>query len=582
MNAFRIVCVGLCLLIVAWLPQETRADEPSLTELVGTDVGICIEVHGLKEHFSDLPNAEWFRRLTQLPFVKKWQQGPEFSKLQAGRVTLEALVGQPLDQFSVELLGESVLLAIVPTQQGKPTVVLLSRAAREDSWDRVLRLWDQLEAHDVQTMSAFGRSFQRRRKKVDGQKAGPDLFTAKVGRTLAISESEEQIRNVLARTDTTATANGLTNLASLPQYKNAMTALPKSCSIRVLVNPRVWDAEFQRNKPADAWISAGWKKLEWLTAGIELREGVVLHAVVRHDTGGLPDVWQQVLQASQETSDLAARLPANAMLAGVLRLDPKLVNWVRTLDQSERSQRDWQTFAKVSRGLLGRDLFEEVLPHFRPNLGGAIVPTLPLREQAAPVDALLAWEYSIPVTEDGVEGQPTFQESLDASLSALLSFAATSHNGNNPESPAVVRRMLREDMVLRWLEGLSPYRPAFGVLEKHLLVASNPQLISNFPKTSVAISLASEPLFATVRSRHFEDYSQWLFLNASATRRFVVENHEPLSGQLAYWRKIEASSAGQHLDRLAEMLTPFDTAFSATKISAGEVRWTVGLVTPTR
>ena len=191
------------------------------------------------------------------------------------------------------------------------------------------------------------------------------------------------------------------------------------------------------------------------------------------------------------------------------------------------------------------------------------------------------FEYSIPVKEDGVEGQPTFRESLDASLSALLSFAATSHNGNNPESSAVVRRMLRDDMVLRWLEGLSPYRPAFGVLEKHLLVASNPQLISNFPKTSVAISLASEPLFATVRSRHFEDHSQWLFLNASATRRFVEEYHEPLSGQLAYWRKIEASSAGQHLDRLAEMLTPFDTAFSATKISAGEVRWTVGLVTPT-
>ncbi len=581
MIAFRIVCVGLCLLIAAWLPQETRADEPSLTELVGTDVGICIEVHGLKAHFADLPNAEWFRRLSQLPFVKKWQQGPEFAKFQVGKVALEALVGQPLDQFSVELFGESVLLAIVPTQQGKPAAVLLSRAARDDSWDRVLRLWDQLEAHDVQTMSAFGRSFQRRRKKVDGQKAGPDLFTVKVGRTLAISESEEQIRNVLARADATAAANRLSNLASMPQYKSAIDALPERCSIRVVVNPRVWDTELAKAKPADAWASAVWNKLEWLSAGVELRDGVVLHAVVHHETGELPDVWQQALQASQETSDLAGRLPANALLAGELRLDPKLLNWVRTLDQSEHSQRDWQTFAKVSRGLLGRDLFADVLPHFRPSLGGAVVPSLPLSDQAAPVDALLTWKFSAPVKEDGFEGQPTFRESLDAGLSALLSFAAANHNGRNPESTAVVRRTLRDDMVLRWLDGLSPYRPAFGVLEKHLLVATNPQLISNFSKTSGGKSLESEPLFATVRSRHFEDHSQWLFLNASATRRFVEEYHESLSGQLAYWRKIEASSASQHLGRLAEMLTPFDTAFAATKISAGEVRWTVGLVTPT-
>ncbi len=573
---------SICLLIAIFSPNVARADAPLLTELVGTDVGICVEINGLKKQFDDLPNAEWFRRLIQLPFVKAWQQGPEYAKLQVGKVGLEALVGLPLDRFAAELFGDSVLLVIVPTENGKPEAMLLSRAERDDSWDRVLRLWDQLEAHDVQTMSAYGRSFQRRRKKVDGLKAGPDLFTTKVGRTLAISESETQIRSVLARADSNTGANVPTNLANFTPYKSATAALPEGCSIRVVMNPRVWDTEFQKSPPQEAWISEVWKKLEWLSVGVELHDGVVFHAVVHHETGGLPEAWQQVVQASQAKSDLAARLPANSLLAGEIQLDPKLFDWIRTLDQSDRSRRDWQTFAKVARGLLGRELFAEVLPHFHPNLGGAIVPSTALNEQSAPVDAVLAWEFSAPQNETATAEQPTLRESLDSGLSALLNFSAMSHNGQNPESAAVIRRTLHEGSVIRWLEGLSPYRPAFGVLERHLLVATSPQLISAFQIQSAEKSLATEPLFSTVRSRHFADQTQWLFVNAFVVRQFVNDNREPLSRQLAYWRKIEVSKADKHLDRLTEMLSPFDVAFSAIKLSAGEVRWTSGFVTPTR
>ena len=330
---------SICVLIATPSPNVTRADAPALTELVGADVGICVEINGLKKQLNDLPNAEWFRRLTQLPFVKTWQQGPEYVKFQAGKAGLEAFAGLPLDRFATELFGESVLLVIVPNPNGNPEAMLLSRAEHDDSWDRVLRLWDQLEAHDVQTMSAFGRSFQRRRTKLDGQKSGPDLFTTKVGRTLAISESEVQIRNVLARAEPNAAANGSTNLATSAQFKSAIAALPENCSIRVVINPRVWDAEFQKSPLQEAWISEVWKKLEWLSVGVELHDGVVFHAVVHHETSGLPEVWRQVVQVSQAKSDLAARLPANSLLAGELRLAPKLLNWISMLDPSARSQR---------------------------------------------------------------------------------------------------------------------------------------------------------------------------------------------------------------------------------------------------
>ncbi|MCX7421018.1 MAG: hypothetical protein NT013_15960 [Planctomycetia bacterium] len=574
-----VALISICLLIATLLPRETLADTTSLTELVGADVGISVEINGLKSQLNDLPNAEWFRRLTQLPFVKTWQQGPEYTRFQVGKSGLEALVNLPLDRFAAELFGESVLLVIVPNPNGKPDAMLLSKAERDDSWDRVLRLWDQLEAHEVQTMSAYGRSFQRRRKKLDGQKSGPDIFTTRVGRTLAMSESETQIRSVLARAESNTTVKTSTNLANSSPYKSAIVALAESCSIRVVVNPRIWDVEFQKSPPADAWVSEVWKKLEWLATGIDLHDGVVFHAVVHHETSGLPDIWQQVVKASQTKSNLAERLPANSLLAGEIRLSTKLLNWIRTLDQSERSQRDWQTFAKGAYGLLGRDLFEEVLPYFHSNLGAAVVPNLTLNEQTAPVDAILAWEFAASQDDAAVTERPTLRESLDSGLSALLNFSAMSHNSRNPESPAVIRRTLGERSVTRWLDGLRPYRPAFGVFEHQLLLATNPQLISAFASQPSAKSLATEPLFVATRSRYFADQPQWLFMNARVARQFVKENHEPLSRQLAYWRKIEATSAGKHLDRLTEILTPFDVAFSSINLSSNEVRWTTGLIT---
>ena len=571
------------LAVVTLTCRDSNADAPLLVELVGADIGACIEINGLREQIDAIPKSNWFRRSAELPFVKSWQEGQEYAKLQAGKVALEGLIGMPLDRFTSELFGDSVLMVITPNSNGNPDTILLSRAERDDSWDRVLRLWDLLEAHDVQTMSAYGRSFQRRRKVIDGRKVGPDLFTTKVGRTLAISESEAQIRNVLARSNADTPTSIPPSLGSSSLYKSATAALPQGCSIRAIINPRAWDTTFQKASPADAWVSGIWNKLEWLSAGIELRDGVVFHAVVHHETEGIPEVWQRVVQASQVKGDFAKRLPANSLIASEFHLDPKLLNWISTLDQSERSQRDWRLFAIGARGILGRDLFEEVLPHFQSVLGAAVVPSITLSERSGPVDAVFAWEISNPEKDSANTDQTTFRESLDSGMTALLNFAAVSHNSHNPESPAIIRRKLGSESVIRWLDGLTPYRPAFGVLEKHLLLATNPQLITSFPKTQAptkAESLDATLLFNSVRSRHFADRPQWLFLNASLARQFVHDNREPLSRQLAYWRKIETTNAGQHLDRLTELLTPFDVGFAAVKLAASEVSFTAGLVTP--
>lgn len=576
--------VGLllaCSFLSEWRLARACADEPELTSLVGENVGVCVEIRDLRSHLRDVPSAEWFRRLRDLSLVKRWQQGPEFTRWQVGQAGLAALLGQPIDQFVSELFGESVVLAVSPSPTGPPMAVLLSRAAKDDTWDRVLALWDQLEAHDVQTRSAFGRSFQIRRKKTNGQTTGPDLFTVKLGRTLAISEREELILDVITRAASAAKDSRVKPLDQSPNFRSAMSSLPEGSAVRIFVDPRRWDDELFKDSNSAAWLLPLWKKLEWLSAGLEIRDGLVFHSVVHHDTNDLPTVWQRFVEASGSSSDLATRLPADAVLAGEVRIAPDLFRWLCTLDPSEKSQRDWQTFGKVTRGLLGRHLFDEILPHAKPSLGGAIVPKTPVEEHSAPVDGLLAWQFDLSHGQPSKDDQPTLRESLDGALLTLLNFAAVAHNSRNPDSPATLKIQHRESLTLKWLDSLPPYRPAYGIAVDHLLVASDPRLITAFHDRSAGDSaLSSEPLFATARSRHFADHSHWLFVNSRAAREFLVKQHEPLSHQVAHWRKLASPSVAPQLNRVRELLTPFDAAFLAAKVGPGEVRFTAGAVTP--
>ena len=586
--SWRLSCsrwlIGLLLvwsLLSGQCQSRAWADEPELTNLLGADVGLCVEVRDLRKHLREVPSAEWFHRLRELSLVKRWQQGPEFARWQIGQAGLSVLAGQSFDQFVSELFGDSVVLAVSPSKTGPPRAVLLSRASKDDTWDRVLALWDQLEAHDVQTRSAHGRSFQVRRKKISGETTGPDLFTVKLGRTFAISEQEELILEILSRAAAAPTANATKSLGQTAEYRRAISALPEDCAVRVFIDPRRWDDELLKDQSSSTWLLPLSQRLEWLSVGLELRDGLIGHAVMHHKTDGLSRVWQSVVEAAQAPSDLSSRLPANAVLAVEARIAPDLLSWLRTLDQSEKGQRDWQTFGKVTRGLLGRDLFEDVLPHARPSFGGAIVPKRPVEERSAPVDGLLAWQFDLSSGPANQNGQPDLRESLDGALLTLLNFAAISHNSRNPDSPAILRVEHREALTTKWLDPLPPYRPAFGIASDHLLLATDPTLISEFHgRPSRGDALSSEPLFAAVRSRHFAEHSQWLFVNARAAREFLAEQHEPLSRQVAQWRSLAPPSVAAQLERVGEVLKPFDAAFLAAKVSADEVRFTVGIVTP--
>lgn len=576
-----VIGILVCSLSHISFTVATAAAEPDLAEFVGRDVGVCLEIRDLKSLIATVPESEWFRRLNQLSLVRKWQQGQEYAKLQAGKAGLETMIGQPLDRFASELFGESVLIAVSVSSRGEPTGILLSRAEKEQTWDRVLQLWDQLEAHDVQSLTAFGRSYQRRRKTsaVDQRTSGPDIFTAKIGRVLAASENEELIRNTLARAEQLEANTPNNSFAKTPIYQQSVAALPSECMLRIVVNPRVCDSLLNRNEHQNRQIMMAWQSVEWIACGVELRNGISLHGIVRHSTNQLPSWWRQFIETAQTDATQIAQLPGNAFIAGRFQCAPKLFAELRHLDLSEKSQRDWKVFENVARGILGRDLITEVLPAIRSGFTGAIVPKTDLTDRSPPVDALLALEFTEHVSSKPTVGQPTLRESLDGTLLTLLNLGSISHNSANPTHSAILRRQDEEGRSLRWLEGLPPYRLGYGLSDRQLVLATDPNLVSRSWSSPPSSALAANELFRDTLSHDFPEFPHWIFVNCESTRDFISKQHGVLSRQFAYWRHIEPTTAGKHLDRLVEILTPFDALFAASKTSLGELRFTVGLAT---
>ncbi len=558
---------------------DARGDEPELADLISNEAGLTVEVREFKSLLRDIPKANWFRQLTELSFVKKWRAGPEFGKLRTAKVAIEGLVAGPLNDLAAELFGETVLLAVFPTPNGKPVAMLLSRTEQPESIERLLKAWDQAEPHEVRTLPSPVGALQRRHKLGDGDKTGPDVFTARIGRTIAITESESLAREVLERSDS-GEAKAESRLSMSAAYRVGHESLPRECSIRAVVNPRAWDETIRRDHAAEPWLPVLWSRLNSISFGADLRNGVVLHAVVRHDANDLPDVWQRFVSSSGSDRQIAARLPAKALLAGELRLDPQLFAWLRTVDLSKQNQHDWRTFANVSHGLLGRDLFDEVLPHVRPNVGFAIVPREQLSPDSVPVDGLLTIDLdSATAKPDADSDQPSLVDSLDGALLTLWNFVGISHNSGNPDRPALLRRReVDETHRLLWLTGLSPYQLAYGVSADNLLIASDPSLATSFWSTLPQSSLATEPFFTQVRAKHFADSQQWLFWNLRASRQFLSERRPALQQQLMHWKKLDAMKSEQQLGRLAELLSPFDAGFAMGQVSEGAVRISAGLV----
>jgi hypothetical protein len=172
----------------------------------------------------------------------------------------------------------------------------------------------------------------------------------------------------------------------------------------------------------------------------------------------------------------------------------------------------WDAFRQVTRGLLlGRDLFDDILPAFGPNVGGYAVARQadkPMIVDEFPLEGLIA--FNVPNLSANTSGSVSICDALDNALNTGLNVAAAYANSTQAKSPAVVRSEAGSGTILRWIEEVAGYRPTYALSSDNVVISTTPDMVRKFMEMKPAEFERTSHL-GRVLTKYFPDENQVSF-----------------------------------------------------------------------
>ncbi len=554
----------------------------SLFELVGSDVGLFVELTNLRDEVPKFKGAEVFQRVQQTHFYQKWIDSPGFQKLLGVRTIVENITQKPIGKMAAELFGESVVLAIYPRQDGEASAIFLTQTQTSASLESALALWNQSKSVSIAEFKYHGHQYVRRTEsKANGDQTEIQFYTV-IGQTFAVSDREGMIHRAIALAKrSTADGAAATSVLELSTYQHARKNVPDSAVAFAFFNPRAWDAAVAEGNLEDPALTRMWPRFESATASVTLERGIIIDAVVHYRGEGLPDAWSRFLHKTSGAAEFVKHVPDRAVAVFAGRYDPGVIGGMLgmlTKGLPERDKQQFASFRRVMQGLLlGRDLFGDVLVWFEPNWGAYAVPRQKLVEGAVPLDGLIAFQIPAAGPQDQ-NAQDSLRAALDNGLTTGLNFLAAIYNGRKNIEPATVRVDPTESGTIRWMDSYDAYRPAYCLTKQYLVLSSSPDLISEFLKGSRQDNLASSRQFQGESDRFFPDENQILFVNLLNARQFLSENRQFFIDQAVKSRSVSDAAAAEKISRLEELSRIFDSAFVAARAEPRRIRIVAGAV----
>ena len=464
------------MLLLCLSAAALRAAAPAspLLKLVREDVGLCIQLNDLGTNVPKLLESRTAQRLKQLELYQSWRQCSECQKLDQSRTAIERLSNKPFGQFATELFGKSVVLALYPSEQGKVEGAVLTETANADVVDQVLSAWSQKKNVDAVTLSHHGLAYQRRTK--TGKKNGKSetLYYLKLERVFVLSDHESMIRRVIELHLAGANRPAGTDGTPLPQsaarslydselYRKSTADLSADSLAVVYFNPRVGERALAPLRadadPGEKLLRDAWHRMESVAAGLRFDEGLIVEAVVHFkQPNGTAD--QTAMDRLAGPPEFLAKVPRTAIAVAAGRVDPAAVAGAlaKLMDADDREK--LQNVRRISAGLLlGKDLFDDVLPKLGPNWTAYLAPRKNKSSPAGcPIDAVLAVQLptetatqsaaaaSDAKSEAAVPREPSLRAAIQNGLVTGMNLLAAVHNSQSKATTAVVRsRMFRRD-----------------------------------------------------------------------------------------------------------------------------------------
>ncbi len=583
-----VILCACCLFVSAIACADDAANR--LLSLVGEDAGLCVEIPRLEENLQAVRKSEFLRRLATSSLHQAWLQGEASQKLRRSRESIEKHTGKTIDQLIDEVFGHYVVIAIYSSSKSGAAGVLLTEADSVEALEVAISSWNAAEPQETITHEHAGHPYFVRSRKLSGSETARPLYYAKLDRVFALSDHEEMIQKVLdfeRKSHTSSTNNVAENpevnsgiLKSVP-YRRARQALSPTAFATAYLNPRIWDGVIpppESRSPENQILGKIWRRLDSVALSVNLERGCVLETIVQFNGQGTPAQWQSAIERMQGSPEFLSHVPADAVALFAGRHDLSgLINLVVQRASVEVEQHQWESFRQVSRGLLlGLDLFDDVLPGLQPNWGGYLIPRTESADEASPatipLEGLVAFEIS---SKPAAEEKAALRDALDNGLNTGMNLISAYFNTRGSKTPAIVRTVEQPGSVVRWIEGIPGYRPAYVLTKNHLAFASSPELAKQFNDSYVE-QAQPHAVFDRCRNVYFPQENQISFIDVAALRKLLEQYRTRLVAKAAEANAISTQDCEERLSRLLDVAALVDSAFVAGHIDTDSLRLVIG------
>tara|TARA_R110002124_G_scaffold46291_1_gene139093 strand:- start:5091 stop:6890 length:1800 start_codon:yes stop_codon:yes gene_type:complete len=575
-DAFTSVVVPALLCLAVVVPVS--AAEP-LSQLVDEKAGVYLEATDLNSHVKQFLLSPLVNRFRKTQVFQTWLQSQDVINLKQGLRDIESVTNQPLLPLLNDLFGKSVGLAIFnhgPKQN--PSLLLLTTVQDPAVVQKLLDDWFTKTGIKV-TSSTFQGTTCFKASQQDDPSA-PVVTYAFLDQTLVVSDRRSNLESTIRLYQNQSSENQQ-SLFHLEMYRRARGVLAEDVTGSVFLNPRAWDEHI---KPPKNEIEQGvvnwWKKTGALIAGLHLKNTVAVEAVILFNSEAIDLPLLNILQTPAEIPDPYTLIPkkALAVLSGHLNVN-LLTNRIVSY-YAEKNPEKWQKFLAVSTGLLGGlDPVTEVSKALGPSVLFYSVPRKTLSFDAISFDGLVAMQLTTADTEPGTTDKSKYQSALENVANFLMNSMLSHHNAEAApgHQTSILKIEDHEQYHMRWIESLGPYRPAYGINERQLVVASSPELVREFFTLKSEESLAALPLFQSWKETFFREEKQLCFLNIASIRAFIEQNSDFLAEQLSKGHGGNLEKGKKKLAGLKSLLQSFDGLFFAAGLQKTQVRVIFGL-----
>jgi hypothetical protein len=559
--------IGLWGVVLGWTaltisPVRALTPREELLRLVPGDVGFCLVIQDLRGHSQAFLESPFVRQFRATPMAQALGKAGETQKLTEADHVLQQLLGIDFIRLRDDILGDAIVLAYRPGPTGhddqEQDLILLR--ARDPQL--LAGLIDRLntaqkgsgEVLAVEARKHQGVEYYRRQERSKG-----DHFYYLRGPVLAVSSKEGMVQRVIDLDQAGA---------NQPMVARQLERLGAGQALAALwVNPRAFDAEIERKAAAARGTEAAvrravltyWKALDgiglWGTLGktdFELELGFLARAQE------MPEPGRKLFAGPGKAAQLWQRIPSNAMVAIAGRFDPaETTEFISTFLTPEARQAMREAAERGPGAVLGKDLFNEILPNLGPDWGFWV--TAPPANEAAWVP-----QGTLAVRVRPGKGQPPVDRTLLSGLNTLAVLAVLSYNGSHSDRMSL--QTTEQDKVeIQYLTGPKQFplglQPAFASKEGYLLLASSPEAVRRFrapqPTATDAASPAEVPL---------------LRISYTEIGRYLKTRREALAAAAAEFNPITKEEARRRLDELAAHLQLFDRLELNQRSDPGRLR----------